>query len=58
MDIREEIKDLLLSKGAYDVGFFNDEFKGYKNGISFYVKLSEDILKEIDNAPTYTYSSK
>ena len=55
MDIVNELKDQLLSWGAYDVGFFNDDFKNYKNGISFYVKLSSDILKEIDNAPTYTY---
>lgn len=55
MDIKEELKEKLLEWGAYEVGFFNDSFKHYKNGISFYVKLSEDILREIDNAPTYTY---
>ena len=55
MDIVNELREKLLSWGAYDVGFFNDDFKEYKNGISFYVKLSYDILKEIDNAPTYTY---
>lgn len=55
MTVKEELKNKILEWGAYDVGFFNDDFKGYKNGISFYVKLSEDILKEIDGAPTYTY---
>lgn len=55
MDIVNELREKLLSWGAYDVGFFNDDFKEYKNGISFYVKLSYDILKEINNAPTYTY---
>ena len=55
MDILRTLKEKILDWGAYDVGFFNDDFKGYKNGISFYVKLSYDILKEIDDAPTYTY---
>lgn len=55
MNIREELKNKILEWGAYGVGFFNDDFKEYKNGISFYVKLSRDILKEIDEAPTYTY---
>ena len=55
MDILNTLKEKILDWGAYDVGFFNDDFKGYKNGISFYVKLSYDILKEIDDAPTYTY---
>ena len=55
MDIKAEIREKLLEWGAYEVGFFNDDFKGYKNGISFYVNLSKDILKEIEDAPTYTY---
>lgn len=55
MDILKELKEKILDWGAFEVGFFNDDFKGYKNGISFYVKLSTDIVREIDNAPTYTY---
>ncbi len=55
MDILNQLKSKILDWGAFEVGFFNDDFKGYKNGISFYVKMSRDILKEIDNAPTYTY---
>lgn len=49
------LKEKMLDFGAFDVGFFNDDFKWYKNGISFYVKMSYDILKEIDDKPTYTY---
>lgn len=55
MDILQDLKEKITDWGAYGVGFFRDDFKGYKNGISFYVKLSEDILREIDSAPTYTY---
>ncbi len=55
MDILYDLKQKILDWGAFEVGFFNDDFKGYKNGISFYVKMSYDILKEIDDAPTYTY---
>ena len=55
MSLKNEIKNLILSLGGFNVGFFNDDFKGYKNGISFYVKLSRDIVKEIDTSPTYTY---
>lgn len=55
MDILVELKEKMLEWGAFDVGFFNDDFKGYKNGISFYVKMSYDILKEIEDAPTFTY---
>ena len=53
--IYRELKEYILDMGAFEVGFFNDDFKGYKNGISFYVKMSYDILKEIDDKPTYTY---
>lgn len=54
-NLLNELKEKILDWGAYEVGFFNDDFKGYSNGISFYVKMSYDILKEIDEKPTYTY---
>lgn len=55
MNLKDELKNKMLEWGAYEVSFFNDEFKGYKNGISFYVKLSDDIINEITDKPTYTY---
>ena len=30
-----DLKNEILNMGAFDVGFFNDDFKGLKNGISF-----------------------
>ena len=55
MMTREDIKNEILNMGAFDVDFFNDNFKGFKNGISFYVKLSSAVTEEIDDKPTYTY---
>ncbi|MBE7028941.1 MAG: epoxyqueuosine reductase [Ruminococcaceae bacterium] len=55
MDILTKLREKIIEYGAFDVGFFNDSFKGFENGISFYVKMSSAILEEIYESPTYTY---
>ena len=46
MDILTKLREKIIEYGAFDVGFFNDSFKGFENGISFYVKMSSAILEE------------
>lgn len=57
MDIREEIKNYLLSQGAGDVGFamIPDSFCDLEYAVSIAVRLSPAIIDEIDDEPTHTY---
>ena len=55
MSISEELKDYLISEGASDVGFFACDDGPLPFGISVVVRLSREIVKEIDGAPTLTY---
>lgn len=55
MNIQEELKEYLLLNGASDVGFFTCDDGPMKYGISVAVRLSREIVKEIENAPTFTY---
>ncbi len=56
---QNELKDYILSLGASDVGFFCREDDGADEklnyGISVVVRLSEEIISEIDGEPTLTY---
>lgn len=57
-DIREELREFLISKGAWDVGFAevtDGDFGSCRYGVSIAVKLSDAIIDEIENAPTHTY---
>lgn len=55
MSITQEIKEYLLDQGASDVGFFTCDDGPMKYGISIVVRLSREIVAEIENAPTLTY---
>ncbi len=55
MSLSEELKDYLINEGASDVGFFACEDGPLRYGISIVVRLSQEIIKEIDGAPTLTY---
>ena len=54
-----QIKKFALDSGASDIGFFKcDEEppkEGLEYGISVVVRLSEEIVSEIDSEPTLTY---
>lgn len=61
-DIQEKITSFLNDNGAGQVGFCrlgDDEFGknayGLKNAISYTIPLSDAVIDEISNAPTYTY---
>ncbi len=55
MKIQDELKEFLLEKGVSDVGFFYDESEKLPYGISIAVRLSEEIVDEIEDEPTHTY---
>ncbi len=55
MSIEEELRDYLLENGASDAGFFTCDDGPMKFGVSVAVRLSREIVAEIDDAPTYTY---
>lgn len=57
MNIQEELKEYLLSQGASDVGFARTEDNdcNLKNAVSIVVRLSDEIIDEIDGEPTHTY---
>ncbi|MBR4949278.1 MAG: epoxyqueuosine reductase [Clostridia bacterium] len=53
----ERIRQFLLEKGAWDVGFTktDDDVGGFNNAISIVIKLSDSVISEIDESPTFTY---
>ena len=58
MEFQNQLKEYILSLGISDVGFakiedFDNEQMKY--AISFVVRLSKDVIDEIDSAPTHTY---
>ncbi len=55
MSISQEVKEFILSKGASDVGFFTCDDGPMKYGISIVMRLSREIVAEIEDAPTLTY---
>lgn len=55
MSISEELKEYLLEQGASDVGFFTYEDGPMQYGVSIVVRLSREIVAEINDAPTLTY---
>lgn len=60
MNINDELREYLLSKGASDVGFAHiddGDFGECKTAVSIVVRLSDAIVEEIDGAPTHTYFS-
>jgi len=50
-----EIKELVLNNGGAFCGFAPFSHDGLKTAISFGVKLSDFVLSQISDAPTYTY---
>ncbi len=52
-----ELYDFLIEKGASDVGFCNvpDGPSGLTGAISIVFRLSDAVVDEIEDAPTYTY---
>lgn len=55
--LKSEIFKYLISEGASDVGFctISDAPAGLSGAISIVVRLSDAIIDEITDAPTYTY---
>ena len=55
--LNREIEKFLLSLGASDVGFAEtpDGVGGLKTAVSIAVKLSDNVIEEIDGGPTHTY---
>lgn len=57
MNYNDEIKEIILSGGGAFCGFADFEYCGLPRAVSYGVKLSDFVLSQIDNAPTYTYFS-
>ena len=55
MSLQDELKEYLISNGASDVGFFTCDDGPMKYGVSVALRLSEQIISEIDGEPTHTY---
>lgn len=55
MRIQDELKEFLIEKGVSDVGFFYAEGEKLPYGVSIAVRLSNDIIDEIEDEPTHTY---
>lgn len=55
MSTGDELKEYLLEQGASDVGYFICEGTPMKYGISVVLRLSREIVSEIEEAPTHTY---
>ncbi len=56
--IKDELRAFLTEKGVSDVGFSvveDGDFGSCKYAVSIVVKLSDAIVDEIDDSPTYTY---
>jgi len=60
-NFNKELETLILGLGASFVGYSNvhdslpDTLKKYPNAITFGVRLSDAIIDEIEDKPTYTY---
>ena len=58
---RENLEKYVLEIGASKVGFGNmegylpEKYSHLKTGISFCIRLSDQIMDEIENEPTHTY---
>lgn len=55
MNYNEEIKEIILNNGGAFCGFADFSHNGLKTAVSFGVKLSDFVLSQIENEPTYTY---
>ena len=55
MSIQTELREFLLEKGVSDVGFFAADDGPLPFGVSIAVRLSEEIIDEIEDEPTHTY---
>lgn len=51
----DEIKNIVLNNGGSFCGFADFSHCGLKTAVSFGVKLSDFVLSQIEDAPTYTY---
>ena len=49
MSIQNELKAFLLEKGVSDVGFFSADDGPLPFGVSIAVRLSEEIIEEIED---------
>ncbi len=58
-NFQNEVRDFILSCGASDAGFFDAgedaPNQSLRYGITVVVRLSEDIIAEIEDEPTLTY---
>lgn len=57
METRQKIEEFLKSNGVYDVGFAKvpDGPEGLPYAVSIVVALSDAVVDEIEDAPTFTY---
>ena len=57
MSYNEQIEKILIDNGASFVGFADVSYENLTGAISFGVKLSDFVLSQITDKPTYTYFS-
>ena len=57
MSYNEQIEKILIDNGASFVGFADVSYESLTGAISFGVKLSDFVLSQITDKPTYTYFS-
>lgn len=55
MEYNKEIEKIVKENGGAFCGFASFSHDGLTNAISFGVKLSDFVLSQIEDAPTYTY---
>ncbi|MEZ0536319.1 4Fe-4S double cluster binding domain-containing protein [Caldicellulosiruptoraceae bacterium PP1] len=59
--IIDDIKSMLISEGASDVGVSNiteylpQDLQTFKTAISIVIKLSDGVINQIEDSPTFTY---
>ncbi len=55
--LQNELSSFLREKGAADVGFcrVDDAPSGLRNAVSIVVRMSDAVIDEIEDSPTYTY---
>lgn len=51
----KDIEEIVISNGGAFCGFAGFEHHGLENAVSYGVKLSDFVLSEIKDEPTYTY---
>ena len=54
-DFTGKLREFIIANGASDVGFAKLSYGSLDYAVSIVVKLSDFVISQIDDAPTYTY---